>query len=423
MDASFEEIHRDVVHQFSRRLLAVRTVIAPLVLVLFVWIALRDPAPWRHYTLAVAFVAMPILTAWEKRRIKRASYTASLNILSMSSLLLLLSTSTGALESPFLLHLTVAWVMGAFLIPRRLSGAIATLAVTWMWTMAFLSLRPGALLPRVFLEGPPDHPRIYYFFCATLQTVNVLACRQLGVALRGIVEEMVGRSFANRDETLRAHAERTTELVTLSGQIAHELEQPLANLESLAAVIEAEAEPARAAAQLAALQAEVARMQAILEEFLNFSRPLVPLTIGPVDLQEIVSDVGYLHEGLAAERHVALQLPADAPLEVRCDARKVKQILVNLMQNALSVSPAGSAIVVELARAGGGDGGAGQATLRVSDRGSGVPAPAATERGLGYTIVRALAEQHGGSFHVEPRAGGGCVAELLLPIEGPAARV
>jgi len=363
--------------------------------------------------------SIPILTVWEQRRIKRAGYTASLNIVSMSSLLLLLSTATGALESPFLLHLTVAWVMGAFLIPRRVSFAIATLAVSWMWTMAFLSLRPGAILPRVFLLGPPDHPRVFYFFCAILQTVNVLACRQLGVALRGIVEEMVERSFANRDEMLRAHAERTTELVTLSGQIAHELEQPLAHLESLAAVIEAEVEPARAAAQLASLQAEVARMQAILEEFLNFSRPLVPLTIGPVDLGEVVSDVGYLHEGLAAERHVALKLPEDARVEVRCDARKVKQILINLVQNALSVSPAGSAIVVELARADG----SGQAMLRVCDRGPGVPAPAPTERGLGYTIVRALAEQHGGSFHVEARAGGGCVAELLLPIDGPAARV
>jgi signal transduction histidine kinase len=332
----------------------------------------------------------------------------------MSSLLLLLSTSTGGLESPFLLHLTVAWVMGAFLIPRRVSFAIATVAVIWMWTMAILSLRPGALVPRVFLAGPPDHARVYYFFCATLQTVSVLACRQLGVALRGIVEEMVRRSFANRDETLRAHSERTTELVTLSGQIAHELEQPLAQLESLAAAIDGEPEPARAAAQLTALQAEVARMQAILEEFLNFSRPLVPLTLGAVDLLEVVSDVGYLHEGLAAERRVALELPRDARCEVRCDARKVKQMLINLMQNALVVSPAGSAIIVELACADR------QATLRVCDRGPGGPAPAA-ERGLGFTIVRALAEQHGGSFAVRERVGGGCVAELFLPVDGPLA--
>jgi signal transduction histidine kinase len=131
-----------------------------------------------------------------------------------------------------------------------------------------------------------------------------------------------------------------------------------------------------------------------------------------VDLVALAGDVGYLHEGHAAEHQVALAQTGEARLEVRCDARKIKQALINLVQNALAVSPAGSAITVEVARAGG------HAALRVIDHATSGPAPPA-ERGLGFTVVRALAEQHGGSFGVRDGDGGGCVAEMLLPIDGP----
>jgi len=110
----------------------------------------------------------------------------------------------------------------------------------------------------------------------------------------------------------------------------------------------------------------------------------------------------------------------------RCDPRKVRQILINLVQNALDASPTTAAVEVEATA------GPGVARVRVLDRGRGpdptlgdaVFSPGVTTKargsGLGLTIARALARQHGGDLVLSTRPGGGAVAELILPSSGAA---
>ncbi len=114
-------------------------------------------------------------------------------------------------------------------------------------------------------------------------------------------------------------------------------------------------------------------------------------------------------------------------MPVRCDPRKVKQVLINLVQNAIEASPRGAEVALEpdVDPRGG-------ARVRVLDRGSGVDAALgelvwqpgvttkATGSGLGLTIARAIARQHGGDLVLRPREGGGTVAELSLPGDLPA---
>jgi len=165
----------------------------------------------------------------------------------------------------------------------------------------------------------------------------------------------------------------------------------------------------------------VDRMQSVLDEFLNFSRPLVPLALGDSDVGALCRDVAALHEGMARERAVEISVRAD-PLPVRCDPRKAKQVLINLVQNALDASPPGTAVEIEAERTAGGG-----ARVRVLDRGRGVApglerevfSPGVTSKpggsGLGLTIARALARQHGGDVSLAPRPGGGTAAEVLFP--------
>jgi signal transduction histidine kinase len=165
-------------------------------------------------------------------------------------------------------------------------------------------------------------------------------------------------------------------------------------------------------------------MQGILDEFLNFSRPLVPLSQRPTELRAVIDHVVELHEALASERRVELVVTGE--VEARCDPRKVEQIVINLVQNALHVAPAGSQIELSLTRVGE------LAQLLVRDEGPGLSAellqrafePGVTSKddgnGLGLTVARSLARQHGGELELSPRsdARSGCEAKLELPVAG-----
>lgn len=217
-----------------------------------------------------------------------------------------------------------------------------------------------------------------------------------------------------------AGAAQASELRAWSGEVAHELKNPLAGIKGLAQLMQLD--PSRAPERLELLLGEVDRMRGILDEFLNFSRPFVGAAQEIVDLGELCREVVAVHEGIAAARQVRLMAPADS-LEVRCDPRKMKQILMNLLQNALEASSEGGEVQVAIGVE------KGFASVRVMDRGCGLSLAIARRTfqrgvtskangsGFGLTIARTLAEQHGGSLRLSIRDGGGCIAELLLPLE------
>ena len=134
-------------------------------------------------------------------------------------------------------------------------------------------------------------------------------------------------------------------------------------------------------------------MEEILQGFLTFSRPLVPLSQEEVDLQELCRSALTLHEGIAHARNVLLKMRAERSVSVSCDPRKVQQILINLLQNAIQASPPGASVDLSLHSV------AGAARVEIRDHGPGVlPAlvghlfePGLTSKptgsGLGLTVA------------------------------------
>jgi signal transduction histidine kinase len=167
------------------------------------------------------------------------------------------------------------------------------------------------------------------------------------------------------------------------------------------------------------LQGEVERMRGILDEFLTFSRPLTPLTLDHIDPRALAARVVALHEGAARAHGTKLVLRGQAR-RLQADPRKLLQVLVNLVQNALAASSGG---LVEVAV--GED--AGRVVFTVADRGPGLD-PALRDRvfsagvtskadgsGLGLTIALAIVRQHDGELALDDRDGGGTIARVTLP--------
>jgi signal transduction histidine kinase len=249
----------------------------------------------------------------------------------------------------------------------------------------------------------------------------LLASTRVGRELRSIFGALFDEAMEERDRSLVLLSEQSRTLTTLSAEIAHELKNPLASIKGLGALVAKDVE-GKTAERVSVLRREVDRMQGILEEFLNFSRPLVPLALARTDLSQLARDVARLHEGTSSDRGVGIAIDAAEPVAISCDPRKVRQVLINLVQNALEASEPGSTVrvVVESELEG--------ARVAVLDRGAGID-PELAERvfeagvtskeqgsGLGLAVARSLARQHGGELPLTTRVEGGCEAVLTLPI-------
>jgi signal transduction histidine kinase len=409
-------------------------VLIPVFLLFFGWVAVSDPVPWRRLLLAVFIPAASLFFLLEWRRFRREGFgpgAIERNLLLAVVGQLLLSAATGGVESPFMPLAVVLAIPAGLFAARRVGYGLLAIQLAGLVAMAAaatLRLVPDLDLAAFGTMAREGRTGALVWADAVFLGVFVAVARGVGRVARKTFDAMLRRALAAQQDALRSHMEATEELTALSAEIAHELKNPLASVKGLSGLLEPSLADAKGAERLAVLRREVERMQGILDEFLNFSRPLVPLALGRVDLAGVAREVAALHEGLAHERGVQLELRV-APAVARCDPRKVKQLLINLVQNALEASPSGSRVEVETAAI------AGLARAAVLDRGRGLD-PGLGDRlfeagvttkdrgsGLGLPIARQLARQHGGELTLRPRDGGGTVAELVLPgPDGGAAR-
>jgi two-component system sensor histidine kinase KdpD len=123
---------------------------------------------------------------------------------------------------------------------------------------------------------------------------------------------------------------------------------------------------------------------------------------------------------------VTTHIPADLPL-VPLDSVLIEQVLVNLMENAVKYTPAGSPFEISASITDS------YVTVQVADRGPGIP-PGDEERifdkfyralpnggggvGLGLTVCRGIVQAHGGKIWAQNRDGGGAAFQFTLPLEG-----
>lgn len=409
-----------------------RLAMVPLIVSVAAWIALSDSALWRQLSMGTVITLLITVSIIDVGQVYLRGEAGPLaiprNVLGAGLATLVLISSTGGLESPFMPVIVVVALFTTIFISPTLGRLIVLgfqLPTVWACAMIAVWELVPSFIPDVFGSGArAGWGDTLIWTAAVLYTTVLMAIISFGAHIRISFEAMLARVFEERDKQLRIYGEQAKTLTTLSGEIAHELKNPLASIKGLAALIARSLED-KPAERMKVLRKEVDRMQAILQEFLNFSRPLVPLSLERADLAELVHEVVDLHEGLCREQEIQVRVQADEAVELDCDPRKLKQVLINLLQNAFEASPNGAAVEVEVMDDGE------QRRVRVNDEGPGLDLEVsdrifepgvtskATGSGLGLTVAQALARQHGGEISLTNHPSGGAVATLTLPSRPP----
>jgi signal transduction histidine kinase len=218
--------------------------------------------------------------------------------------------------------------------------------------------------------------------------------------------------------------ERLAAVGTLAASLAHEVRNPLNSINLQLVLLSRRLQrleaPARAeiAGIVETAGREIERLDGLVEEFLSLSS-IDRLQRAEDDPVEVVKEVLGLLAPVARMRGITVEETLDGPLpRLRLDREKMKQVLINLVRNAIEAMPDGGTLAVG-ARVGGGF-----VEIHVADTGVGIEPGldifdffTTTKRGgtgLGLPIARRIVEAHGGSLTFTSELGKGSVFRVTL---------
>lgn len=225
-----------------------------------------------------------------------------------------------------------------------------------------------------------------------------------------------------REEEEGGRRRRLEALGRMAAELAHELRNPLGSIRLFAAMLRDDLAERPSSREMAEqIIAASAGLETTVSNLLSFASP-ARCSSRELDLGAVARDVCALFTAVCASRGVRVEAPgAEASVRVAADPEGVRQVLLNLLGNALAATEAGGRIAVRAFRR------ESVAVVEVEDTGCGI-APEDLPRvfdpffsrtpggtGLGLAIAHAIVERHGGRIALESVPGKGTRASVELP--------
>jgi len=254
--------------------------------------------------------------------------------------------------------------------------------------------------------------------------INMVA-REIAILIERCEAE---ETKAKLQEQLR-HADRLATLGQLAAGVAHEINEPLANILGFAQLARKASQlPKQSADDLEKIVKNCLFAREIIHELLTFARQMTP-EMTRVKLNQVVTGGLYFLESRCAKAGIEVIRTLDPHMpEILADSSQLQQVVVNLVVNAVQAMPNGGKLAIETRATGD------HVLLIVRDTGSGMPeavlknlfTPFFTTKdidqgtGLGLAVVHGIISSHGGTIRVESKVGKGTRFEIQLPVSGPA---
>jgi two-component system sensor histidine kinase HydH len=218
-------------------------------------------------------------------------------------------------------------------------------------------------------------------------------------------------------------AERLFALGQLSAGLAHEIRNPLASIAGAAGILQRNLQRERKDAEcLEIISKECQRLNGLVTQFLDFARPRTP-QYQTTDLHGVIDSVMELAAHAVGKSHVVLHKEISPNLAlVECDPELLKQVLLNLIINAIQATTGGGEVLVSAGLR------KNRLLIEVRDEGCGISGadrdrifdPFFTTKengtGLGLSVTHQIVEQHGGILTAEANPGKGMTFSVSLPL-------
>ncbi len=252
--------------------------------------------------------------------------------------------------------------------------------------------------------------------------VTVLPSGEADTSLVVTVQDITEIRIEEEEEARRRHLEA---LGRMAAEIAHEVRNPLGSIRLFAGMLRDDLEGHEPLRDMAdQIVAATAGLETTVSNLLAFASPSSGKA-RPTDLALLASDACSLLAPACALRGVRLAGPVpEARCAVEADPEGMRQVLLNLLGNALAATEPGGSIVVAARHE------RGHAVLLVEDSGRGI-APEDLPRvfdpfftrteggtGLGLSIVHGIVERHGGRIALDSAPGRGTLARVEIPAAG-----
>jgi PAS domain S-box-containing protein len=238
--------------------------------------------------------------------------------------------------------------------------------------------------------------------------------------LTDLTERRRGDAERKRLRARLLRSERLSALGEMAARIAHEVRNPLVSIGAAARVVEEELPPASPVSEEArAISREVRRLDGIVSDFLHFARPR-KLLRSPVNLDALLRETVPMVQAKAPDARFYLSRSGETT--ARADADAIRQVLWNVLLNAVEASPAEGVVECDVRAVGG------KVVVSIADSGPGVP-PAVRRRlfdpffstkargtGLGLAVSKQIVDEHRGRLRLFNRATGGTRVVVEIPV-------
>ncbi len=215
--------------------------------------------------------------------------------------------------------------------------------------------------------------------------------------------------------------------------VAHDLRTPVTRLRGVAEMaVQSEGDTASLREALLDCVEEAEQIRTMLNTLMDISEAetgMLRLEMQDVDMSLLISQTIDLYKDIAEDNGVAIQAASHGDLHLRADPNRLRQVLANLLDNAVKYTPEGGRVEIEARQEGG------QVMVRIADTGIGIPAdelPSIWDRlyrvdksrstrglGLGLSVVKAVVQAHHGRVEAVSGPDAGSMFTVFLPVSQP----